>query len=438
MKKCEMQRGKIKCILKFVLFSLLGIFVFFCPIKIGSSTAIPIDHLIDVLKKLSTQYYRYIILILSGYSVFHKIKNKKFKSFSDIFFLTMTVLGLIVCVVIVFELAPLYILDFCKSAIVATGNILCAIFLASVFVPLLVEYGLVDAVGVLCRPIMRRLFLTPGSSAVIGVSAFLGNYSTGHVVAKQMYDEGRYTEKEAFIVATGFSTCSVGLMINLSNYLGIREYWGGYIATVLFVTFATTVITARIFPTSRKPEKYVEGKQCGEKELAYSRNILCEAWYAGLKRADTAQSPIYAVCSILRRVYPIISEVAGTSTFVIVCGLIIASNTKIFAIIGAVIYPILKIAGIEAAEISVMINAIGASILEPVIAGIICDGQALSIEARWVVAVVPYSAIVFFAGFIPSIISSGIKCKLWEAIVIWFERMIIGSILTIIIAAIVF
>lgn len=50
------------------------------------------------------------------------------------------------------------------TAVQATGNILCAIFLSSVFVPLLLEDGLVDAAGVIFRPLMRKLFLTPGSS----------------------------------------------------------------------------------------------------------------------------------------------------------------------------------------------------------------------------------------------------------------------------------
>ncbi len=428
-----------RALIRFICFSFLGIFVFFVPIRINSNTAIPIDHLISLLKRLLSQFYTYIILILAVCSVVIKLKHKKYHTPSDIFFLSMTILGFLICAAVVIGVGPEEFLNVCNSAINATGNILCAVFLAAVFVPLLVEYGLVDAVGVLCRPVMRKLFLTPGSSAVIGVSAFLGNYSTGHVVAKQMYDEGKYTEKEAFIVASGFSTCSIGLMINLNNYLGISQYWGLYVLSVLVVTFATTIITSRIFPTSRKPETYITQAQTVNEEYTHSgKNIFYTAFAEGLMRAEHADKPMRTVLSILKRVYPIICEIAGTSTFVVACGLIIASSTKIFSAFGIIIYPILKVIGIDAAQIQIMLDAIGAGILEPVIAGIICEGQTLSMTAKWITAVVPYSSIVFFAGFIPSIMSSGIKCSIWELVVIWIERVFIGTVFAAIIAIMIF
>lgn len=425
-------------VLKFIFFSLLGIFVFFVPIRVNSSVGIPIDHLIALLKKALSPFYQYIILVLSAYSVIFKIKKRKFANGSDILFFIMAVLGFFVCLAAILKIGPEWLLKNADSSITATGNIVCAICLSAIFVPFLVEYGLVDAVGVIFRPVMRKLFKTPGSSAVIGVSAFLGNYSTGHVVAKQLYDDGRYTEKESFIVATGFSTCSIGLMLNLANYLDIMQHWGLYVISVVIVTFITTIITARTFPASRRAETGISGEKPADEEYKGIGSLPKQAISAGLDRARLAPSPYRAVFSILGRVYPIISEIAGTSAFVIACGILIATNTRIFTALGFIAYPVLSITGAAKAEIFTAMNAIGASILEPVTAGVVCGGQELSPVVKWVVAVVPYSAIVFFAGFIPSILSSGIKVKIYELIIIWLERVLIGTILAAVIAVILF
>ena len=195
-----------KAILRFIGYSLLGIFVFFFQIDIGGNKSIPIDHMIVALKSWLNSYYPLIICIISGYFVLKKIvKGTIGKQISDRIFFLQALLGFLISGAILLKIGSKEFLEIGTSSIQATGNIVCAIFLTSVFIPFLVEYGLVDATGIVCRPFMRKLFHTPGSSAVIGVSAFLGNYSTGHVISRKMYEEGRFTERESLIVALGLS-----------------------------------------------------------------------------------------------------------------------------------------------------------------------------------------------------------------------------------------
>lgn len=157
------------------------------------------DHFISLLKSHLHENYSYIILVLTGYSVVKRLFDKKNrKTDTDIFFFIQAILGFVLCIMMVLGLLPQNLLSMAKSAVDATGSILCAIFLTAFFIPFLTEYGLVDFVGVLCRPLMRKLFHTPGSSAVIGVSAFLDNYSMGYVISRQMYEEGRFTEMEKY------------------------------------------------------------------------------------------------------------------------------------------------------------------------------------------------------------------------------------------------
>ena len=421
-------------LLRFIICSFIGIFVFFVPIRIGESTGILVDHLISLLKGLLREGYLYIILIFTGYMVVKRIsKIKTEKTGTDLFFFIQAILGLILCMMVVLGLLPQNLLVMTGSAINATGNILCAIFLTALFVPFLTEYGLVDFVGVLCRPMMRTLFHTPGSSAVIGVSAFLGNYSMGHVISRQMYDEGRFTKREAVIVAAGFSTCSIGLMINLVNYLGLMEYWGLYVLSVLFVTFVTTMITARIYPIGFKKDTYKEGVTpvVEGKENKVDLKIALDA---GISKASKAPTFLKAVGSILGRIFPIMCEITGTSVFIIPLGMFLAEYTDIFTVLGTPFRFLMQFMGVNDMDAAQGASALGISILEPVLAGVTSEGMLTSLVAKWIVAVVPYSGIIFFAGFVPSLLKSGIPCKIYELVLIWLERVVLGVVFTALLA----
>ena len=89
------------------------------------------------------------------------------------------------------------------------GTMFTALVVAIFFMPFLVDYGLLEFCGVLLRPVMRPLFRTPGTSAVIAVTAFVGSFTIGVLATEQMYREGKFTARESVIITTGFSTTSV-------------------------------------------------------------------------------------------------------------------------------------------------------------------------------------------------------------------------------------
>lgn len=413
----------------FLGFSLLGIFVFFVQVGIGGQSSIPIDHMAALLKRVLSPYYAVILAVLAGCAVLSRFRGGAGRSRAGVLFFVQSLVGLTLSVLAALRLLPEGLDKAVDAAVNATGNILCAIFVTGVFIPFLTEYGLMDFFSILCRPFMRKLFLTPGSSAVIGVSAFLGNYSVGHIVSRRMYDEGRFTEKESVIVATGFSTCSIGLMINLANYTGIMDHWRLYAAMVLCVTFLTTAAAARLYPISRKSSEYREGVRPVEDESS-GGHIFRAALDAGISRAAQAAPPAKSAVVFLRQTLPLICEIAGASMCVISVGMLCANATHLFRYVGAVFYPLLRLAGLDAAGALRSAECLGASLLEPVLAGVINGGSGQSL-ARWIVSVVPYSSIIFFAGSIPSLWKSGIHCKIWEMLLIWLERALLGVVFTV-------
>lgn len=424
----EKPSSHIKGLLIFLIYSTIGIFAFFVKIRIGGVSKIPADHLIGLLKRGLEPYYVYIALFLIICDIFIQIKKKKNFSLGELIDIMQPFIGGVLVLLFLIDIGNGRINTAVGTSIKATGDILCAIGGSSVFIPFLMEYGLVDAVGVLLTPVMRKLFHTPGSSAVIIAGAFLGNYSMGHIMSSKMYQEGRYSEREALIIALGFSTCSIGLMFNLASYMELMDYWGLYVLDILIITFIITALVSRVFPISRKSSQYVEGGK-GEKEDVTGENLILNSFRRAEEVAGNA-APLYAAeKNILIRTFPVIARVTGTSIFIITLGSLLAQNTDIFRYIGMVFLPIIKLFGFTSKEISHILSGIGVSVMEPVLAGVINQGSGLSFLARWIIAVVPYTSVIFFAGFIPSIRSCNFNINIGELLLIWVERMFMGILL---------
>lgn len=96
------------------------------------------------------------------------------------------------------------------------------------FMPFLLNWGLLESVGVLFKPILRPLFKLPGRAAVITVSAFFGSAPVGIITVDNLYKDGRFTHKEAFFMGTSFSTTAISFMVILSELGEITEFWGIY------------------------------------------------------------------------------------------------------------------------------------------------------------------------------------------------------------------
>ena len=93
---------------------------------------------------------------------------------------------------------------------------LVAVFLfAALFLPLLMEYGLLELLGPIFRPIMRPLFTLPGRSTVDNLASFIGDGTVGVLITSRQYGEGYYSRREATVISTTFSVVSILSLIHI-------------------------------------------------------------------------------------------------------------------------------------------------------------------------------------------------------------------------------
>lgn len=418
---------KMKNIFKLVFYSFVGAFVFFVPVTINGKSSIMLDHIVSFLKGMPSLLLHVYIMIILVLGAFYPFVNKTWnKTITSIIMSFFKIIGLILGLMLIFNVGPAWMFQedmgpFILNALITPVSILVPV--GALFLALLVGYGLLEFIGILMQPIMRPLFRTPGRSAIDAVASFVGSYSIGLLVTNRIYNEGKYTDKEAAIVATGFSTVSVTFMVVIANTLNIMSIWNFYFWSSLVITFVVTMITIRMWPLNKMADTYVTGE--GDPERIIKKDRVKEAWKEALKVADESEPLHRYIFVSLKEGFQMVMSILPTILSVGLLGLVLATYTPIFEYLGYVFYPITYVLKIPEPLLAAKASAI--SITE------IFLPSLLAVEAplvtKYIVAVLSVSSILFFSASIPSVLATDIPISVPKLVIIWFFRVILTLII---------
>jgi nucleoside recognition membrane protein YjiH len=412
---------------KFVVLSLIGIFMFFIPIELGGKSTIPLDHVVSFIRGAAPAlmpYYGLIVIIFgAAYPFINKSWNKD--GVTTVFSIAK-VIGFFVAIMAVTGQGPAWLFEpdmvpFLYNKLVISVGLIVPI--GAVFLAFLVGYGLLEFIGVIMQPVMKPIWRTPGRSAIDAVASFVGSYSIGLLITNRVYKEGKYTAKEAAIIATGFSTVSATFMIIVAKTLGLMEMWNFYFWTTLVITFVVTAITVRIYPLSKKPDTNIFGKTIEEEKK--SGNIFTNALNEGL--AASAQSePLGKNISVnfvdgFKMAMGILPSILSIGLL----GLILAKYTPVFDVLGYMFYPFTAL--LQIPEPMLIAKASSLEVAEMFLPALLVKEAALL--GRYVIGVVSVSAVLFFSASIPCIMSTEIPLSIKDIVIVWIERTIASLIL---------
>ncbi|WP_026583039.1 YjiH family protein [Bacillus sp. J33] len=415
--------------IKFFLYSAIGIFMFFIPVTLNEKSSIMLDHLVSAIQTAIpalVPYYALLVILLGAiYPFYTKTWNKnKVNTVFSIF----KIIGLLAAIMIVFSFGPEWLFDpsmgpFLFEKLVISVGLLVPI--GSVFLALLVGYGLLEFIGVLMQPVMKPIWKTPGRSAIDAVASFVGSYSIGLLITNRVFKEGKYSIKEAAIIATGFSTVSATFMIVVAKTLGLMEMWNTYFWTTLAVTFIVTAITVRIWPLRSMSESYYNGQEPPKETITGNR--LQAAWKTAMDTAAHSPSLWKNISVNLKDGFIMTMSILPSIMSVGLLGLILAEFTPVFDWIGYVFYPFTALFQLPEPLLAAKASAVG--IAEMFLPALLVAEAA--IVTKFVIGVVSVSAIIFFSALVPCILSTDIPISIPQLLAIWVER----TILTIVIAA---
>lgn len=435
---------------KFMLFSAIGVLIFFINIKIGAKDTVPLVHIIDGIKSvLGRPLLQYIVMIACNSVLLTSIlcrlnvnmpqiwKNhhKKDTLFSYFTYVTAAIFSIMV----VFNVGPGFIIDpkVGTSSINVAGDVVSAVIVAGVLVNFLVEYGFLEFLGKLVEPIMRTLFRLPGKAAVDALSSFVASAAVGVMITGNLFKKNVYTEREACSVTTNFSFCSIGAFAFLSSIAGCGEYFSWVVLTALLMGFILAAIMIRIPPLSLKKNVYYDGAvQSDEdrKSEKYHKGIFKEALAVGIEKAENT-SPAIFWDALIKSVMFAQKVSAFVISLSVIC-LAIANYTPIISIIGAPMVPILKLLQIPDAEIIAPSTLVGFLALS--LPATLLKDTGVSAMAAFFIVVLSTSQIIFFTESANAMLESEMPLSFWDLLLIFILRTIILIPLVAIVAHMIF
>lgn len=414
---------------RMIVYSAIGIVMFFVPITLNGTTTIPLDHLVNGVRTLLGEADRFVALaIIAAGAVYPFVTGTWRQSALKAAFAFLAVLGLVTASMVVFGFGPEFVLNedigpFLMDSLVVQVGLIVPI--GGIFLALIIGYGLMEFVGVYLRPAMRPVFRVPGRSAVDAVASFVGSYALGLLLTNRMYRGGRYTAKEGAIIAVGFSTVSATFMVIVARTLDLMGVWLWYFVGTLVVTFAVTALVVRLPPLSRIPDEVYPGAE-PRPEQPVTHDRFAVARRAAEQTLAEAPSLPKNIWINFRDGLVMVMQILPSIMSVGLIALVLATYTPVFTWVGLVFWPFFWILGFS--DPSLMATAAATSIAEMFIPATLLAGSD-DLVARFVIGVVCVSAIIFFSAVVPAILATDLPIKLWHLVAIWAERVILTILL---------
>lgn len=415
---------------KFFVYSLIGIIIFFVPITINNTSSILLDHFVTwISQTLPLLTKIFIMLIIIAGAIYPFIKGTWKRSTVDIIFSMFKVLGLIIGIMIIFNIGPTWLLNDKTGQYVFNFLVIpvgITVPAGGAVLALLVGYGLLEFVGGYAQKVMHPIWKTPGRSAVNALASFVASFAVGLLITNKEYKEGKFTHKQAVIIATGFSTVTVAFMIVIAKTLNLMIIWNLYFWTTLIVTAAVTACTVKIWPIRNMDDSYYD-QPYEEDDTSHLKGMekLRFAWSKAMEAVESSPNVVKNIWLNLKESLFMTMSILPTILSIGLICLLLAQYTVIFDYIAYIFYPLTWLLHIPEAFLAAKSSAIG--ITEMFLPSLIVVQAPLI--TKFIIAVTSVSTIIFFSASVPSMLSTDIPIRIRDLIIIWFERTVLSLII---------
>ncbi|WP_254901268.1 YjiH family protein [Tuberibacillus sp. Marseille-P3662] len=447
--------------LKFIIPSIIGVFLFMIPVQYTDpstgedATTIPIAYLADLLKGEIVQSIPYIVTVIITITALMTLLTKLVHPRGIIerpflnalfnanwFWTAVRILGCIFAIMVAFNIGPEAVTSMATGGLLLDAqegllSVLFVVFLfAGLFLPLLLDFGLLDLFGTLMTKIMRPLFTLPGRSAIDCLASWLGDGTIGVLLTNKQYDDGYYTKREAAVIGTTFSVVSITFSIVVLETMDLTSYMLPYYLTIVVAGVVAALIMPRIPPLSRKDNSYSEqqdqssmSEEIPEGQSVFKFGLLKAAKQSSQTRlTDVAKSGVQNVIDMWFAVMPIVMAI-GTGA------LIIAEETPIFDWLGLPFIPLLELMQIpEAAEASKTILVGFTDMFTPALIGANIESEL----TRFVIACLSVTQLIYMSEVGGLLLGSKLPIKFRDLVIIFLERTVITLPIIVIMAHIIF
>jgi len=438
------EKKNTKTIVKMFVGSIIGIFFFMAPINYNGNMTIPLAFVKNIISNATgnilpclTVLFSLLSFLGALYAVFIRNKEHKpyFKECFEVstFNLCVRGLALIISIMAYWKIGPEFIWNENTGGLMVWNlipSLLLLFVLGAIMLPLLTDYGAMELIGNILRPVFRPLFRLPGRSAVLSLSAWFGNGTIGLLTTESEYKKGYYTAREAATICVGFCIITFPSVFSYSTGIaGMQEsIFGIYFITCVVVGIVSTAILCRIPPISKFPDKYFqEQKNILESETGASLKLAFEQGYA---KAQTAPSVDAMVKNGVLNSFKLYMGVFPTIITLATIVLAIAEFTPIFEFIATPIVPLLNTLGVpEASKVAPALFTGFADLLLPFLAATSIESQL----SKFILCVLGTMQLICMSESGVVMMKSELPFKFNHMLVIFLEKTVVAFTIALII-----
>ncbi|ELY59333.1 YjiH family protein [Natronococcus jeotgali] len=437
----EFQRKPVS---KFVLAFLVGFFFFLVPVPWNGQITVPFDILINYITGTYPMFagtYALALIVAGGFlttlAEFRKhglisIKDTLAKQLAlpywetSVPFWFFRVAGAVLAPVLFFEVGPEWLIGPGTGGLVWGTLILSVaviIPIGAIFINLFVELGGLEFVGTMARPIMRPLFKVPGRAALDSVASWVGSYSVGLYVTRNVFDRGEYSKRDVYIISTCFATVSIGFVGVVAATVDLLELFPIIFMSYLICIAVTSFILVRIPPLSRVPESYISEPNPETPFQGSAKDYFRFGLSEAIEKAEESGTIVDASVRGFIDGIKLTILILGTILSIGLAAVVVAEHTPVFNIISQPLIPVFELLGIPDAEVVAPASIIG--ITEMFIpALLVAEADAM---ARFFIALLSISQLIFFSATAPMMMDmfSDIPIRFRDLILLFIMRTII-------------
>ncbi|KHS57562.1 hypothetical protein QX51_07645, partial [Terrisporobacter othiniensis] len=257
--------------MKMYIFSLIGIIIFFIPIKINNQYETLLYHISYFIENKASIIINISVLFFVTLSILKDIINVN-KSSINKFLVFSKVFSLIILTFLLVGKEEIFFIDdsfiFILKDLILNLSIVLPV--ASLFMPFLLDCGLLEITEAFTHRTMKKLFRVSGKVFLNFLVYLLVDNVCGVFVTYRLYKDGKLRERECAITILNFSVLSLSLTGDLCNKIDVNI--GKFFIMEMLVLIICNIIISRIYPLKKKKQSYYF--KSGHKNVNCKKNKL--------------------------------------------------------------------------------------------------------------------------------------------------------------------
>lgn len=435
--------------LKFLLPSLFGIFMFLVPLNIDGETTVPVAFLANwIIELISVETITLLVVITIVFAAIMsilftwilKIDNGFWSSIFNTshFWVTLRAIGAIFAVLAYYGVGPEMINSSGTGGMILNDlqpTLFTVFIIAGFFLPLLLNYGLLEFVGTLFAKFMRPVFTLPGRSTVDNLASWVGDGTVGVILTSKQYEDGYYSKREASVIASTFSVVSITFTIVILDLIGLMHLFGPFYLTIFIAGVIAALIMPRIPPLSKIEDSYYNDGSELEETIPQGHNPFSWGYKQALTKAEKSPGFVSLVKEGIKTVFDTWFGVLPVVMAIGTLGTILAEYTPIFTWLGLPFVPLLELLGIPEAQ--AMSETLFIGFTDMFLPAILIEGVQ-SDMTRFIVGAMSITQLIYLSEVGGVILGSKIPLGLGKLFTIFLIRTVITLPIIIIAAFIIF